>query len=242
MNTATDDALELARVREVAAIFHSHDALEDAVEDLLLAGFDRADIDELSDLDEVQKRLGPVYVAHEELADLPQAPRRPAIVTEDIAVTLVVVVSVAASAAGLGAAFAATASGTATAWALIVAVLAALAAGGIAALLTLRVFRPPQSRALEPLMAARGRVLWVRTRSVDREEVARQVLQRHGGQAIRIHEIEIAKRPEEIPLSSLRPDPWLGDGRLGRPLKSTRRLGPDGHIVSRTRWKSPKAR
>src|ERR1700761_3774187 len=126
MNTPADDALERARVREVAAIFHSHQALEDAVEDLLRAGFDRADIDELGDFDEVQKRLGPVYVAHEELADLPQAPRRPVIVTEDIRLTLVVVVSVAGSAAGLGAAFAATASGTATAWAVVVAVPGAL--------------------------------------------------------------------------------------------------------------------
>lgn len=219
MNTPADDALERARVREVAAIFYSPQALEDAVEDLLLAGFDRADIDELGDFDEVQRRLGPVYVAHEELADLPQAPRRPAILSGDVAATLVVVVSVAASAAGLGAAFAATASGVATAWALGVAVLAALAAGGIVGLLTMRVLRPPQSRALEPVMVARGLVLWVRTRSVDREDVARQVLQRRGGQAIRIHEIEIAKRPEEIPLSSLRPDPWLGGERLGQPLK-----------------------
>jgi hypothetical protein len=103
----------------------------------------------------------------------------------------------------------------------------------------MRVLRPPQSRALEPLMAARGLVLWVRTRSVDREDLARQVLQRHGGQAIRTHEIEITKRPEDIPLSSLRPDPWLGDDQLGRPLKTPRPLGHDGHIGSRTRWKSP---
>lgn len=217
MNTPADDALERARVREVAAIFHSHHALEVAVEDLLLAGFDRADIDELGDVDELQKRLGPVYVAHEELADLPQAPRRAAVVSADIAVTLMVVVSVAASAAGLGAAFAAAASRAATAWVLIVAVLAALAAGGIAALLTMRVLRPPQSRALEPLLAARGLVLWVRTRSIDREDVAQEILQRNGGQAIRVHEIELQKRPDEIPLSSLRPDPWLGDERLGQP-------------------------
>lgn len=66
-------------------------------------------------------------------------------------------------------------------------------------------------------MAARGIVLWVRVRSADRENKARQILRQHGGQAIRVHEIELEKYPEEIPLSSLRPDPRLGGERLGRP-------------------------
>ena len=98
---STDDAIERAKVREVAAIFHSHEALEAAVEALLLAGFDRADIDRLADLDEVRKRLGPVYVAHEELADVAQAPRQPVIMREDITLTMAVVVGVLASLAGV---------------------------------------------------------------------------------------------------------------------------------------------
>jgi uroporphyrinogen-III synthase len=66
-------------------------------------------------------------------------------------------------------------------------------------------------------MAERGIVLWVRVRSPDQENKAQQILHQHGGQAIRVHEIDIEKHPEEIPLSSLRPDPWLGNERLGRP-------------------------
>ena len=38
-------------------------------------GFDRADIDVLDSLDQVPARLGPVYVAPEELADVKDAPR-----------------------------------------------------------------------------------------------------------------------------------------------------------------------
>jgi hypothetical protein len=217
MGTPSDDTLERARVREVAALFHSHEALEDTVEDLLLVGFDRADIDCLADLDEVRKRLGPVYVAHEELADIAQTPRRPVIMREDINVTLAVVVGVFASAGGIAAAFAVVASGGETAWAVTAALLAALAAGSIAGLLTIRAIRPPRSKALEPLLAAHGLVLWVRIRTPDHEDRARQILRRHGGQAIRTHDIEVEKRPEEIPLGSLRPDPWLGDERLGQP-------------------------
>jgi hypothetical protein len=85
MMRSTDDAIERAKVREVAAIFHSNEAIEAAAEALLLAGFDRADIDRLADLDEVRRRLGLIYVAHEELADVAEAPRQPILMREDIA-------------------------------------------------------------------------------------------------------------------------------------------------------------
>jgi hypothetical protein len=217
MNGSADDAIERTRVREVAAVFHSHEALEATVRELLVAGFDRADMDRLADLDEVRKRLGPAYIPHEELADIPQAPRRAVVLREDITATMAVVVGVLASLAGVITAFIVVAGGGRTAAAVTIALLAALAVGAIASLLTIRILRPAQSRALEPVMAAYGIVLWVRVRTPDQEDKAQQILRQHGGQAIRVHEIEVEKHPEEIPLSSLRPDPWLGNERLGRP-------------------------
>jgi hypothetical protein len=217
MMRSTDDAIERAKVREVAAIFHSHEAIEAAAEALLLAGFDRADIDRLADLDEVRRRLGLIYVAHEELADVAEASWEPILMREDIALTMAVVVGVLASAAGVAAALLVVAFDGGTATAVATALLAALIAGTIGALVTVRIFRPMRSKALEPIMAARGLILWVRVRSPDREEKAQQILHQHGGLALRVHEIEIEKRPEEIPLSSLRPNPWLSDERLGRP-------------------------
>src|SRR3979490_648940 len=75
--TAFDHVLDRRRVREVTGIFHARDALDATANELLLTGFDRADIDILANLNEGPKRLGPVYVAPEELADVKQAPRRP---------------------------------------------------------------------------------------------------------------------------------------------------------------------
>jgi hypothetical protein len=216
MVRSTDDAIERAKRREVAALFHSHETLEAAAEALLLAGFDRADLDRLADFDEVRKRIGLVYVAHEELADVPQAPRRPLITRDDVTLTVVLVVSVLASLTGVVAALVVVAFDGRTAVAVVAALLSALVAAGISALVTVRFFRPMQSEALKPLMAARGLVLWVRVHSPDDERRAEQILRQNGGQAIRVHEIEIEKRPEEIPLTSFRPDPWLGSGPLGR--------------------------
>jgi hypothetical protein len=65
--------------------------------------------------------------------------------------------------------------------------------------------------------ATGGIVLWVRVRTPDREQEATHILQLRGAEAVHVHEIEIEKRVEDIPLSSLRPDPWLGDETLGAP-------------------------
>jgi hypothetical protein len=218
MSTTSDQAIERARVREVAAIFHSRGELDAAVDALLLAGFDRADIDILADLDEVQKALGPVHVAAEELPDIGRVPRRPFLAPEDITGTTAVVMGVFAAFGAGAAAYAVVAWDGGTMAAVAAALVAAAIAGGIAALLTIRrLVGKDRAKSLEAHMAARGLVLWVRVRSPDREEKAQQILCLHGGQAIRIHEVEIEKRPDEIPLSSLRPDPWLGSERLGQP-------------------------
>jgi hypothetical protein len=71
------------------------------------------------------------------------------------------------------------------------------------------------SEALKALMATHGFLPRVRVRTPDQEDAAKYILMGHGAQAVRVHEIEIVKRPDAIPLSCLRPDPWLGDERLG---------------------------
>jgi hypothetical protein len=67
-------------------------------------------------------------------------------------------------------------------------------------------------------MAAGGLVLWVRVRSPELEEKAQYILKDHGAEAVRVHEIEIQKRFEDMPLSSLVLDPWLGSEPLGEPI------------------------
>lgn len=51
---------------------------------------------------------------------------------------------------------------------------------------------------------------------MEKEVTAQEILTRQGGEAVHVHEIELEKRAEDIPLHSLRPDLWLGDERLGR--------------------------
>jgi hypothetical protein len=75
MREQADDAvLDRVKVREAAGVFRSRAALEAAVDALLRACFDRADNDFMASADAVREKLGAVYVAAEELADVPRAP------------------------------------------------------------------------------------------------------------------------------------------------------------------------
>ncbi|MEY2457844.1 MAG: hypothetical protein QOK06_2987 [Acidimicrobiaceae bacterium] len=213
---SSPDVLERTKVREVAGVFHRRWAIEAAVEDLLLNGFDRADIDRLAGLDEVRRRLK-VYVSPEEAADLTPAPRQPVFKRDDITAALVATVSVIGAAAGVAAAFGILVSGGGGWSAGVIGTLVGLGAGGIAALVMARVFRREDLSGLEWLDFDRGVVLWVRVRSAEREAMAQDILRRNGGRAVRIHEIDLEKRAEDLPLSSLRPDPWLGSEPLGHP-------------------------
>ena len=212
----SSEVLERVRVREAAGVFHTRQAINDAVEDLLLNGFDRADIDELASIDKVDERLR-VYVAAEEAADVAQVPREPVFTRDDITATIVVIASIAGAAIGLAVAFGVFASGGSGRSAAIWGAVVGLAAGGAAGLVMARQFRRDDLHGLEWIEDDRGRVLWVRVRSAEQAAMALDILRRNGGRAVRVHEIEIEKSAEDVPLSSLRPDPWLGSEPLGHP-------------------------
>jgi hypothetical protein len=209
--------IDRARAREVTGIFHSRAALDEAIEALLLAGFDRADIDILDDPEAIRARLGPVYIAPEELADVPLAPRRPAFLPEDIAAAKVVAIPTVAAFAATVAAFWALSTGDGIFWTVIYSVLAAAAAGGAAALMIRPVLERERAFGLEHHMLGRGIVLWIRVHSPEQEQKALEILREFAARAVRVHEVDIEKRVDDIPMSSQRPDPWLGPERLGDP-------------------------
>jgi len=217
MSQSSEAVLQRAKVREVTGVFHSYAALSAAVGDLLRAGFDRADIDRVASLDEIYRRLGAVEVAPEELPDVPDAPRQPFIARDDITTTVVAVASTLAAFGAMIGAFIVLASGGGTGGALIVALIAAVVAGGIGFVAVARYVGRERREGLDTILEERGLILWLRVRSPEREETAMNVLRNHGARAVRVHEIALSKTTEDLPLGSLRPDPWLGPEKLGEP-------------------------
>jgi hypothetical protein len=217
MHGSSDDILDRVRTREVTGVFHSRKALIAAARDLLVAGVDRADIDVSAPLDELQKRIDYKSIPPVDLADMPTTARQSFVDEDDSLTTEVVAGSAAGSVAALATAFYLVAQGMGPVGVVILSLVCGIIVGGIVLTRVRRRLQREHTMGLDKLSEANGLLIWVRVRSPEKEAEVREILVRHGGQAVHVHEIELAKRPEDLPLHSLRPDPWLGDERLGQP-------------------------
>jgi hypothetical protein len=217
MHGLTDDILDRVPSREVTGVFHSRKTLEAAVQDLLVAGIDRADIDVSASLDELQRRLDYKSMPAADIADNPAAARQPFMGEDDVLNMAATVGSLAGCVGAIALAFYLVSRGAAPLAVGLFSVLSGLVIAGAALLLVRRRLRRERALGLEKLSEAQGLLIWMRVRFPEKEAEAQEILMRHGGEAVHVHEIELAKRPEDLPLHSLRVDPWLGDERLGRP-------------------------
>jgi hypothetical protein len=216
MGAPSDAVIDRVKVREVAGVFRSRDTLEAAVKALLLEGFDRGDIDLMASVEAIREKLGTAYVPAEELADVGSVPRRAFVASEDETLVMAGAAGILTYIGATTAALGVVASGGALALAAVAAAIAGGAGGGIGAFLMGRFLGKKRAEELEAQMAAGGLVLWIRVRSPEQEEKSQKVLRDHGAEAVRVHEIELEKRVTDIPLSGLRPDPWLGSEHLGQ--------------------------
>jgi hypothetical protein len=202
MRAEASEMFEQAIVREVAGVVRTPEVLDAVVDALELGGFDRADIDVMADIATIRERFGTMFIPVEELADVPGAPRRAFVQRDDVALvragTFGVLFYVGATVAALGV----VASGGGLAAALAAAAAAGAASGGIGALAT-RFLSRERAELLETMIMEGGLVLWVRVRSEEAERRAVQIMGNHGVEAIRVHEIAIDKRLEDIPLSDV---------------------------------------
>ena len=217
MHASSDDILERMRTREVTGVFHSRKALIDAAEELLVAGIDRADIDVSASVDELDRRLNYQSIPAADLADMPITPRQSFVGIDDVLSAEAVAGSIAGCIAAIAVAAILVARGTEPLYAGIFSILSGLIVGGIAVTQVRRRLYRERTLGLEKQSEWHGLLIWVRVRSPEKEAEAQEILMRHGGKAVHVHEIELATRSEDLPLHSLRPDPWLGDERLGPP-------------------------
>src|SRR5258706_10942887 len=172
MSAPSDTIIETIKVREVAGVFDSREQIEDAVDALLLASFDRADIDLMASWDAVRQKLGDVYVPATELADVARVPRRAFVFRDEVSGVLVGTVGLLTYLGATVAALGVVASGGALALAAAAAAAGGGATGGVGAFLIHRFLSRDRAKELETLLAAGGLVLWIRVRSPDREEKA----------------------------------------------------------------------
>jgi hypothetical protein len=217
MIESSEDILDRMRTREVTGVFHSRKALIDAVEELLVAGIDRADIDVSASVDELGRRLNYQSIPVADLADMPITPRQSFMGIDDVLSAEVVAGSIAGCVAAIAVAAILVARSTEPVYVGIFSILSGLIVSGIAVTRVRGRLYRERTLGLEKQSEWQGLLIWVRVHSPEKEAEAQEILMRHGGEAVHIHEIELTRDSDDLPLHSLRPDPWLGDERLGQP-------------------------
>ena len=209
MESKTDEIVEQRVVREVAGVVRTPEVLEKVVDALELAGFDRADIDVMADVETIRKRFGTVFVPVEEFADVPGAPRRAFVHRDDISSGLSTAFGVLFSIGSAVATLGVVASGGGLAAALAAAAAAGTASGGLGALAA-RYLGKERAKLIETMIMEGGLVVWVRVRSEERERLAEAIMRDGGAEAVRVHEIALDKRLTELPLADVVADEVAG--------------------------------
>jgi hypothetical protein len=78
------DAGATTTIREAVSVFHDPDALQDAIDEVLSSGFDRAELSLLAGEHAVEEKLGHRYRKVAELEDDPRVPRTAYVSIESI--------------------------------------------------------------------------------------------------------------------------------------------------------------
>jgi hypothetical protein len=192
--------------REAVGVFASPEALEAAVDELEVAGFDRATVSVLASDATIKERVGRIYRSVAEAEDDRKAPQAAFVSSDSRTEGEAAIIGIPAYIGG--AAGAIVASGGALAATIAAAIAGGVAGAGLGALLALVVARHHTEHVLEQL-AQGGMVLWVSVRDKNAEARALQILANAGARDVHVHEIQREWTLKDLPLSEAQPDPFL---------------------------------
>ena len=198
------ESLQTTPVREVVGVADSREALDSAVEKLLLAGVDRSRISLMASREAILDKLHQYYVDPTPLADALELPRREVVTREDTTALTPLLFGTLLAVATLGAT-ALVASGGVLAAALATTVGGGALATTLARLLKRRVLGDADPEALERDLAAGGLVIFVRVWDSAEEAKVEAILREHA-RNVHIHEVDVAKILLDTPLGEIRPD------------------------------------
>ena len=177
-------------IREAVGVFDSANTLQEAIDDLLSSGFNRAELSLLAAEKTVEEKLGHKYQKIAELEDDPIVPRCCYISTESIGGAEGGLIGGLMYVGATAAAGAVVVSGGTLA--LVIA--AAALAGGVGGLLGSIVAKwvgDHHARHLQEQLDHGGLLLWVRTWDADDEKRAVGILSKHSGHDVHVHTLPV---------------------------------------------------
>jgi hypothetical protein len=180
-----------APIREVVGIFHTSADLQAAIDELLNAGFDRAELSFLASADTVEEKLGHAYQKASDIADDPETPRAAYVSTEEIGGAQGGLIGGLVYVGALVAAGAVVVSDGSLAATFAAAAVSGGAGGYIGSLLG-RVLGHHHANHLQEQIDKGGLLLWVHARDADHESRSIAILQTYCGDNVHVHERAIA--------------------------------------------------
>lgn len=174
--------------RETVAVFHTADALQAAIDELLSSGFNRAEISLLAGEKAVDEQLGHIYKRASEAEDDPDAPRTAYIAPETFGDAEGAVLGALIYVPALIATGAVVASGGTIAAAAVAAAIGG-GGGGIVGGILAAMIGEHHAKAVHDQLEKGGLLLWVQTPDEEREKLAVDILSRHSGDDVHVHGI-----------------------------------------------------
>ena len=195
-------------VREVVGVLPDPDTLQAAIEELEIAGCDRALISVLASDDKIKDRLGHLYRTVAEAEDDRSAPRAAFVSSDARTEGEAAAVAMPFFIAGLAGAFGVVSFGGSLAAAIAVTIASGAVAGGLGGLLAHAMARNHACN-VEHQLARGGLLLWVSVPDKQAEERALDVLRRFNAAHIHVHELRRPWDVNERLLYRAQPDPFL---------------------------------
>lgn len=180
---------EPGAVREAVAVFDNPATLQEAIDELMSSGFDRADLSVLASEQMVQEKLGHRYEKVSDLEDDPAVPREAYVSTESIGDAEGGLIGGFMYVGATAAAGAVVATGGTLA-AAIAAAAAAGGAGGFVGSILAKWVGDQHARYLQEQLDHGGLLLWARTWNHEDERRAVEILTRHSGRDVHVHTLQ----------------------------------------------------
>jgi hypothetical protein len=175
---------------EAVALFHDVKSLQEAIDELLTSGFDQGCLSVLGNEKAIEDKLGHSYGSTKDLEDNPNVPRATWVPDESIVAEAACIGTPAYLSAIIGSLMVFASGGT-----LLGGVAIAAVAGGAGATVGTAlagIVGHEHAKHLNENLNRGGLLLWVRTRDVEAEKKALDVLRRHSGQDVHLHPVPSA--------------------------------------------------
>lgn len=172
--------------REAVGVFESAETFQEAIDELLSSGFNRAELSLLASQHAVEEKLGHRYEKASELEDDASVPRTAYISTEAVGDAEGGLIGGLVYVGAVTAAGAIVASGGTLAAAIAAATLAGGTGGLVGSILAAWVGEH-HGQHLEAQLDHGDLLLWVRTRDGEHEKRATAILAKHSGRDVHIH-------------------------------------------------------